>query len=312
MLDIRQLRAVNAVAHHGSMASAARALGWSHPTLAHHIDTLEGYLGTTVVQRKARGSELTKVGQALYSYTGRILELLALAEQAARTADLANTRLIVGTFSTASACLLPPAIPPLNALGISIDVVQSDDAETISRGLQQGTTDAAVLYASPYETPRGIELMREPLSVLMPANHPLARQKSIRLEDLADEGWVMSKSPGDPCDDILVRAGREAGFRPRCVLRTDDYTVMQGYVAVGMGVSLVPAMALIFSIPHVVAVPVAGEANERIIRFEVAPHAKGEAPLIALAEALRRSARDLSRQFDSLVPSQSAAASTKK
>ena len=299
MLDIRQLRAVDAVAHHGSMAAAARVLGWSQPTLAHHIDTLESYLRAPVVHRHARGSELTPAGHALQSYAGRILELTVLAEQAARSAEPVLSRVTVGVFSTAGAFVLPPAIPPLHEQGISVEIVQEDDAAALRHTLDQGVTDAAILFSLPDEEPprAGLELFREPLYVLLPDGHRLAHKTRLSLAELTGEAWVMAKSAGDPCDEMLLRSGQQAGFHPRCVLRTDDYTVTQGYVAVGLGIALVPAMALLFAGPVVVAVPVADPGMERVIRLELAPHATPSPSAAALTAALRASAKRLSRQL---------------
>jgi molybdate transport repressor ModE-like protein len=302
VLDLKQLKAIDAIARHGSMAAAARALDWSQPTLAHHIRTLESYLKRPVLYRRARGSELTPAGQALQPFARKIIELAVMAEQTARSAERVHARLTVGVFSTAGAFLLPPAVPALNDQGISVDIIQEDDAVALQRNLVNGPCDAAILYGLPDHPSDGnaVELLREALYVLLPEQHRLAGVAAVALEDLASEGWIMSKSPGDPCDELLSRAGQHSGFSPRCVLRTDDYTVLQGYVSAGLGVSLVPAMALLFAGPHVVAVPVSGARLERVIRLEVAPHALADPSVLALVGALRISGKKLSHQLENV------------
>ena len=81
---------------------------------------------------------------------------------------------------------------------------------------------------------------------LLPGGHPLAERRRLRLEDLRDESWIMG-APTTTCPDseILLRACSGAGFEPRIAFNSDDYLAIQGFVASGMGVALVPDLALL-------------------------------------------------------------------
>ncbi len=81
-----------------------------------------------------------------------------------------------------------------------------------------------------------VPLFDDPFRVVLPASHPLARRKSVAIADLADDGWMMSRDPGEPGDAALRAACAAEGFTPRPVLRTEDYDVMFGFVAAGVGV----------------------------------------------------------------------------
>ena len=82
--------------------------------------------------------------------------------------------------------------------------------------------------------------------VLLPAGHPLAERRRMRLEDLRDDPWIVGSS-SSTCPDaqILMRACQSAGFEPRINFNSDDYLAIQGFVAAGMGVSLIPDLALL-------------------------------------------------------------------
>jgi DNA-binding transcriptional LysR family regulator len=79
--------------------------------------------------------------------------------------------------------------------------------------------------------------------VAMPADHPLARKRNLRLADLADDPWIASDRDCE-CNRLINRACAVAGFEPRIAFQTDDYTAMQGFVAAGVGVSLIAELGL--------------------------------------------------------------------
>jgi DNA-binding transcriptional LysR family regulator len=117
--------------------------------------------------------------------------------------------------------------------------------------LKAGETDIALLIETGFETSYdpAIErtpLMEDPMYVLLPSGHPLAERRRLRIEDLCDESWIIG-SATSTCPDsvILLRACAGAGFEPRIVFNSDDYLAIQGFVAAGMGVSLIPDLALL-------------------------------------------------------------------
>jgi len=82
-------------------------------------------------------------------------------------------------------------------------------------------------------------LLEEPLRVVLPAGHPLAQRRAVRLADLAGETWIRS-TPRSSCHPFTERACRAAGFEPRIRFEFDDYAAMQNLVASGAGVALAP------------------------------------------------------------------------
>jgi DNA-binding transcriptional LysR family regulator len=86
-------------------------------------------------------------------------------------------------------------------------------------------------------------LLWAPVFVAMPADHPLARKRGLRLADLADDPWIGSVTDCE-CNRLVNRACAVAGFEPRIEFETDDYTAMQGFVAAGVGVCLIAELGL--------------------------------------------------------------------
>ncbi len=88
-----------------------------------------------------------------------------------------------------------------------------------------------------------VELLEDPLYLALPRAHPLARRRKLRLEDLAGEAWVQT-SAASPCARHVVECCRAAGFEPGVAFESDDYQTVQGLVATGVGVALIPELAL--------------------------------------------------------------------
>jgi DNA-binding transcriptional LysR family regulator len=109
-----------------------------------------------------------------------------------------------------------------------------------------------------------IHLLDDPMRVVLPADHPLARRKSIRLEELADEAWV-GGCGGGVCNAMVMHWCSDAGFEPNIAFESDDHNVLIGLVAAGMGVALLPELALRIRHPDVAIRPVAGSQPMRRI-----------------------------------------------
>ena len=91
---------------------------------------------------------------------------------------------------------------------------------------------------------RRFELLEDPLHLALPSEHPLAKRRTApRLADLRDESWVQT-SATSPCARHVVRSCHAAGFEPRVSFESDDYVTVQGLVAAGVGVGLIPQLAL--------------------------------------------------------------------
>ena len=89
-----------------------------------------------------------------------------------------------------------------------------------------------------------LHVLDDPMFVALPAGHALARRRTLRLEELAGEDWMLGSQGTCPDTSIFLRSCQRAGFEPRIAFHSDDYQAIQGFVAAGMGVSFIPDLAL--------------------------------------------------------------------
>jgi DNA-binding transcriptional LysR family regulator len=106
-------------------------------------------------------------------------------------------------------------------------------------------------------------LLEEPMRIVLPASHPVAKQRAVRLLDLADETWIRSTNRSS-CNPFTERACRAAGFEPRIRFEFDDYTAMQNLVASGAGVAFAPDLGLTRLNPGVAVRPIAFGPKRRV------------------------------------------------
>jgi DNA-binding transcriptional LysR family regulator len=96
-----------------------------------------------------------------------------------------------------------------------------------------------------------VSLLEDPMHVALPAEHPLAAKRALALADLRSQDWVQT-SESSPCARHVVRSCLAAGFEPHVTFESDDYETVQGLVAAGVGVALIPRLALTRVHPGVV------------------------------------------------------------
>jgi DNA-binding transcriptional LysR family regulator len=256
MLDVKQLRVLRAVAEHGSFSAAADALSYTQPAISQQIAALERASGSTLVDRTSRGVRLTDAGRALVDHADAVLARLAAAEaELDAIAGGRGGRVRIASFPTASAALLPPALALFQDRHSEVELVfVEEEPEESIQMLRAGELEIAVVFEFHNLTTQewdrlygGAELhplVEDPMYLALPRGHRLARKPRIRLEDAADETWVAEGNPRNPCGRLHRAACVAAGFEPRIGFQTDDYNVAQGLVAAGVGVSLVPSLAL--------------------------------------------------------------------
>jgi DNA-binding transcriptional LysR family regulator len=302
MFDARLLSVFREVATRGSFSEAAVALSFTQPAISQQIARLERQLGTRLLVRDARGVTLTAAGEVLLRHAEAVLEQLREAEaEVQAVADVARPRLRVGAFPSAAASIMPPALAALRAAHPSADVaMRVVEAPQALDALRTGELDFAMLLDSelmPLDVPAGLEavpVLDDPLLVALPYSHRLAGRSAIALADLRDEEWMVCGVDGTcPDSNVVLRACREAGFTPRIGFDSDDYAAVQGMVASGMGVALIPSLALVGARQDIVIRPLRDAAPARRVRAAVAAD-RPSALADALLETLRTAGRERS------------------
>ncbi|MEV5434575.1 LysR family transcriptional regulator [Streptomyces sp. NPDC052682] len=241
------LRVFLEVARHGSFTVAARTLGWTQSAVSRQISSLEAALGGgPLFDRLPRGVRLTEAGRILVPHAEAVAAALRGARRdLAALREAAGGRLRFGAFATADAALVPQALAAFRARHPRVRVTREEGlTPALLDRLAAGHLDLAVVSTTgraPLETYRLHHLLDESLYVAVPAGHPLAaRQEPVRLGELADADWIA----GSPRPEgTLLDAALRQGFRPRVAHVVGEWTAKQGYVAAGLGVTLVPALA---------------------------------------------------------------------
>src|SRR5438067_194239 len=250
MLSVGRLRILKEVAYRGSFSAAADALSYTQSAVSQQIAALEAETGLPLLERHPRGVSLTAAGQTLVAHAEGILARLEAAEAAlSAIAGLRGGRLRMASFPTSGATLMPLAIATFRAAHPDVELTLSEgEPEEIVPRLRAGELDLALLFefTGPSLLPRSmprVELLSDPMHLALPREHPLAARGRIRLQDLRDEAWVQT-SHSSPCARHVVRSCHAAGFEPNVSFESDDYQTVQGLVAAGVGVALIPELAL--------------------------------------------------------------------
>jgi DNA-binding transcriptional LysR family regulator len=250
MLSVARLRILKEVAYRGSLSSAAEALSYSQSAISQQIAALEAETGMALLERHPRGVSLTAAGQTLVGHAEGILARLDTAEAAlSAIAGLRGGRLRMASFPTAGSTLMPVAIANFRASYPDVELTLSEgEPEEIVPRLRAGELDLALLFEFEGEQPLLADvarspLLEDPMYLALPREHPLAQKTRLRLSELQGEEWVQTSS-SSPCARHVVRCCHAAGFEPSVSFESDDYQTVQGLVAAGVGVALIPQLAL--------------------------------------------------------------------
>jgi DNA-binding transcriptional LysR family regulator len=250
MLDVRRLRVLQGVVVRGSFSAAAESLHLSQSAVSQQIAVLEREVGVPLLERTTDGPKLTAAGEALMEHGDAVICRLEEAErELSQIAGLEGGRLRLASFPTASATLMTRALSLFRQRFPKVELEFSEDEpEDSFPRLKRGDFDLAVVFdypEFPLDFARDVEaelIYEESMRVALPPGHPLAAAKSVRIEDLADEDWLCGALPSS-CRDQILQLCRDAGFEPRISFQSEEYEVIKGFVAGGLGVTILPELA---------------------------------------------------------------------
>jgi DNA-binding transcriptional LysR family regulator len=251
MLQVSRLKVFVEVAKQGSISAAAEELSYTQSAVSQQIAALEAETGVTLIERLPRGVRLTTAGSTLLAHAEGILGRLAAAEADLEAiAGLRGGQLRMASFPTAGATFMPLAIAMFRAQHPEVELTLAEgEPEDIAPRLYAGEFDLALLFEFEGTSESLVaDLVRQPLFedpmfLALPADHPLARRRTLRLADLRAEAWVQTSS-SSACARHVVRCCHVAGFEPIVSFESDDYQTVQGLVAAGVGVALIPKLAV--------------------------------------------------------------------
>jgi DNA-binding transcriptional LysR family regulator len=272
MLDPRRLLTFGEVARRRSFSRAAEALALTQPAVSQQVAALERQLGVRLLDRGPGGPAPTEAGTLLLAHADAIAERLQQAD--AQLSELVadeRATLRIGAFPTALASIVPAAIAHVRAdrPDLQVEVSERSAAEAAAE-VGAGRLHVGVCFqdaAAPRNEPEGTarhDLGEEPMFAKLPASHPLARRRRIRLAELADETWSAPSR-----EHLIYRACVAAGFEPRIAYVIRDPLAIGELVGRGLAVTLSPTL-LAGRIPGVAAAGVRPPATELVAALRAA------------------------------------------
>jgi DNA-binding transcriptional LysR family regulator len=270
MVDLRRLRALRAVADHGTLAAAADALHLTPSAVSQQLAALEKEVARPLLEPAGRSVRLTPAAHVLLGHADALFAQLERMEGELAAQDAApRGEVWVAGFPTALAGLLAPAAGSLRqaapAVELRIREAETDDAVALLVARDVDLILGMECQAAPRRDDARFhreELLGDVLDAVLALDHPLAGRARINLAELDREGWV-APPVGWSCDEVFLAGCRAAGFSPRVLHRAGDWQAVMGLVAAGLGISLVPRLAQGAPPPGVVVIPLTGVPPKR-------------------------------------------------
>jgi DNA-binding transcriptional LysR family regulator len=270
MLNLTRLRVLCEVVANGSFSAAAESLRYTQSAVSQAIARLEAETGAMLVVRDRRGVRPTAAGATLIEHAEAIFaQVEAAEEELAAVLGVRGGRLRVASFPSAGATLMPSAVATFRQRHPDVALTLAEgEPEEIAPRLRAGEFDLALLFDFPgvRERPgvglRNVNLLEDPMHVALPADHELAGKPALTIADLRGQDWVQT-SASSPCARHVVRTCVAAGFEPHVTFESDDYETVQGLVAAGVGVALIPRLALTRVRPGIVVRSLAPQSPTR-------------------------------------------------
>jgi DNA-binding transcriptional LysR family regulator len=295
MLNPQRLVILNAVVSAGSVNAAARNLNYSSATISQHLAALARETGLTLFEKSGRGIVPTEAALHLAEQAD---ELLTGFDRLERTvADLREDpaqQLAIACFLSAAQVWIPEVVKEIRKAYPSLTVEISLNGAAGGGGGHGRRVPNLDIRVEPADGPelqldgyRRYELVTEDFLAVFPAQHPLAAVPEVTLGQLRREPWVDHDLYESPTGQIIAGACSAAGFRPRYAARLDDHPAALSLVAAGIGVAVVPRLALTTPPAGIVIKPVTNPTPRRRITVHVRHGRRGPGIVAAALSRLR-------------------------
>jgi len=292
------LKVFREVAERGTFTAAATALGYTQSAVSRQIASIERAAGTTLLERRREGVQLTAAGQVVLRNAATVLDQIdATARELAGLPATGGT-VRLGWFPSAGAVLLPRAISALRRTQPAITVTTREGSTpALVRALRAGSVDLALLASAPPFRPPDAEspalkletLAERSLRLAVPAGHPLAAHESVDVADLRGQRWIA----GPASEDLLMGVWPGLDERPVIAHTVRDWLAKLQLVAAGAGVTTISASMASAAPVGVRVITVRGGPRE--LRRTILARLPGRMPEPAalLADALRAAALEV-------------------
>ncbi|WP_040509744.1 LysR family transcriptional regulator [Gordonia soli] len=293
MIDPHRLRVLRSVVAEGSITKAATALGYTSSAVSQHLSALARETGLVLLERDGRGIAPTEAGRLVAAEAAPVFDHLARVESL--VADLRAGRagrLSVSYFASAGAAWIPPIVATiarefpdvrmdLRLIELMDEAHRAPDVEIYVEGDPSGGVDG-------YDCR---QLVVEPFVALVPSGSAWADHARVTLRQLSAEPWVDNDIARGPCRQAVLEACAAAGFTPDFGVETQDYPTAIRFVAAGIGLTVVPRLAVTDLPDGVVVVPIVDPTPTRTIGVRVRRHVRDNPAVRRIVELLDDHAR---------------------
>ena len=256
-MELRHLRYFVAVAEEGSLLTAAqRRLHTSQPSLSRQIRDLESEVGVKLLERQARGVALTAAGRVFLDHARLALLQVEAATDGARRAEQPEKPVLsMGFLAGQEVVWLPHALRILREEATQAEITLcSQSSPELALGLMRGKLDVAFLRLERQTDGLSFKVLaKEPLIVVLPADHRLTSRKKIRPQDLAREIYVSSARTSPVLESVIKEYASKVGITLKAGYEGENLPSAMSLVTSTGGVTLIPLYAQNMLTPNVVA-----------------------------------------------------------
>ncbi len=292
-MNLQQLRMLCEVSRLGTIAAAAESLGYSASAVSQQLNGLEKSTGVPMTERVGRNVRITDAGRELVRHANELLAGLEAAQVAVeRVNKQVAGELCIAVYETVAGTLLPPLLHDLADRYPDL-LVRTRELEPVHAMTELDNGDVDLAFTIEYRhlatvLPKGVEaksLIEDPFYLAVPEGDSIGNSR-VSIGAIADR--VMIAPPGwSSCGECVVAACRTAGFEPDIYHEVDDYRTLMRLCAAGLGVGLVPELALIDMPPGIRMVEIWPPVT-RTVQLAHRSASSGRPAITAVHESLDR------------------------
>jgi DNA-binding transcriptional LysR family regulator len=292
MLGIWRLQLLRELARRGTVKAAAEAMSVTPSAVSQQLALLEREAGVPLLMKRGRTVRLTAAGLLLIRHTDIITGAIAEAEaDLASMQEVVSGTLAVAAFPTAARTVMPPVIVALGARHPALKLTLKDlEADESIAALRMDEIDVAIVDTYDDDSAAMLpgleahEFLRDPLYLALPPQH--ARRGAVHLADFHDEFWIMDTERSQ-FFQVTLRLCRASGFEPHVRLNCKDFGVIEALVEAGLGVGMLPGLALQSSTGRATICAIEPGLS-RSVRAVIRPERKSHPAIVSILSELDR------------------------
>lgn len=248
-MTLLQLQVLLAVVEQRTFTKAAEVLHLTQSSVSQTIASLESELGVTLLNRSRNGITLTETGERIVTHVREIFYRTSLIQQeAASSLGLKVGTIRIGSIPSVSAMLLPGIIGTFKTKYPGIELVMFEGSyDEVKEWILSSVIDIGLITITEDEL-FPIPLVQDKMVIFIPANHPLSSESQLDLKQIEHEPFIMPKAD---CEDFIKHIFRKHNMNPNIQFEVRDTATILAMVQEGVGVTMLPEMAIPTSLPKV-------------------------------------------------------------